>query len=99
MMIGKYKGIKVLPKYRKLSLLKLLMEVAAIRTGLPELNKAGLEPEYAKVVCVSFGTLSIDSDGIEKPRFISFYGENEKEILEKSNKVFTNASAKGMKIS
>ena len=62
------------------------------------LGKAGLEPEYAKVVCVSFGTIFVDTDGIEKPRLVSFYGENEKEILEKSNKVFSNASAKGMKL-
>jgi len=62
------------------------------------LSKSGLEPEYAKIVCVSFGTLFIDSDGVQKNKLISFYGEDETEILIKSNKVFSNAASKGMKI-
>ncbi len=66
--------------------------------GLIFRDKAGLEPEYARVVCVSFGTWNTDGAGLEYLKTISFYGENEKEILEKTNKVFANAQAKGMKL-
>ena len=51
-------------------------------------QKAGLEPEFGKVVCVSFGTFT---DDWEK-RFISFFGEDEIDILTKSAKVLKNAS-------
>ncbi len=56
-------------------------------------QKAGLEAEFGRVVCVSFG---IWDNG--EHRMTSFYGEDEKEILEKTSKVLANASAKGMKI-
>ena len=56
-------------------------------------QKSGLEPEFGRVVCVSFGVW----EG-ETHRMTSFYGENETEILEKTAKVFSNASSKGMKI-
>ena len=55
--------------------------------------KAALHAEFGRVVCVSFG---IWDNG--EHRMTSFYGEDEKEILEKTNKVLANASAKGMKI-
>jgi hypothetical protein len=58
------------------------------------LTKAGLEPEFAKIVCVSFGTFD---DSGEK-RFVSFYGEDEIEILNKSNKILNNALLKGWKL-
>ena len=58
------------------------------------LSKAGLEPEFARVVCVSFGTFD---ENMEK-RFISFYGEDESDILNKSNKVLNNALLKGWKL-
>ena len=57
-------------------------------------QKAGLEPEFGRVVCVSFGVW--DESGSH--RMTSFYGEDETEILEKSAKVLANASGKGMKI-
>ena len=57
-------------------------------------EKYPLEPEFAKVVCISFG--SFDEDGLE--RFISFNGENEIDILSKANKVFNNAYIKGWKL-
>jgi hypothetical protein len=60
-------------------------------------DKAGLEPEFARVVCVSFGSWHTEG-GVEYLRKISFSGENEYEILEKTNKVFANAQAKGMKL-
>lgn len=56
-------------------------------------QKAGLEPEFGRVVCVSFGVW----EG-EKHRMTSFYGEDEGEIMEKTAKVFSNAASKGMKI-
>lgn len=56
-------------------------------------QKAGLEPEFGKVVCVSFGVWEE-----EKHRITSFYGDKEEEILEKTAKVLSNAAAKGMKI-
>lgn len=58
------------------------------------LQKGALEPEFSKVVCVSFGTFT---DNGEK-KFISFSGEDEKEILSKTNKIFTNALIKGWKL-
>lgn len=74
------------------------------RTAFPELSessnseiydaKSPLEPEFARVVCVSFG--SFDGDGLE--RFISFSGPDEVDILNKSNKVFNNAMAKNWKL-
>lgn len=56
-------------------------------------QKSGLEPEFGRVVCVSFGVW----DG-ENHRLTSFYGDNEQEILEKTAKIFSNAVSKGMKI-
>lgn len=58
------------------------------------LSKASLEPEFLRVVCVSFGVL----DGNNGPRYTSFYGVNEKDILDKASKVLSNASLKGMKL-
>lgn len=58
------------------------------------LQKSGLEPEFGRVVCVSFGVW----DEGENQRITSFYGEDEREILEKTAKVLANSVAKGMKI-
>ena len=58
------------------------------------LQKAGLEPEYSRIVCISFGTINED----ETTRFISFYGEDEIEILTKTKKVLSNSMTKGMKL-
>jgi predicted PolB exonuclease-like 3'-5' exonuclease len=56
--------------------------------------KSPLEAEFCRVVCVSFGTFDAD----DEMRKTSFYGEDEADILSKSNKVFFNAEAKGWKI-
>lgn len=56
-------------------------------------QKSGLEPEFGRVVCVSFGVWEEGNH-----RITSFFGEDEKEILEKTAKVLSNAAAKGMKI-
>jgi hypothetical protein len=58
------------------------------------LQKAGLEPEYSRIVCISFGTINED----ETSRFISFYGEDEIDILTKAKKVLSNSMTKGMKL-
>ena len=58
------------------------------------LAKASLEPEFSKVVCVSFGSYSDESI----PRLKSFYGDNEREILDNTNKVLNNAHAKAWKL-
>lgn len=57
-------------------------------------QKAGLEPEFSRVVCVSFGSFTEDGD----QKYVSFSGNDEKEILNKANKVFNNAMAKGWKL-
>lgn len=57
------------------------------------LEKATLEPEFCRVVCVSFGLLE---NG--KARMTSFYGTDEADILTKSSKVLANAHNKRMKI-
>ena len=57
-------------------------------------QKAGLEPEFSRVVCVSFGTF--DDEGEQK--FMSFSGSNEIDILTKTNKVLNNAMAKNWKL-
>lgn len=74
------------------------------RSAFPELSeatdseiynsKSPLEPEFARIVCVSFG--SFDEEGLE--RFASFFGHDESDILNKANKVFNNALAKNWKL-
>lgn len=69
-------------------------EMRDLSEGDVYLSKAGLEPEFSRIVCVSFGSFT---DSGEK-RFASFYGEDEIDILNKSAKVLTNASVKGWKL-
>lgn len=57
-------------------------------------NRSSLHPEFGRIVCASFGVFT--PEGIEK--ITSFYGEDEKEILEKSNKVLANARSKSYKL-
>ena len=57
-------------------------------------EKATLEPEFSRVVCVSFGVLQESG----QVRMTSFYGDDEEEILTKCAKVFNNAHVKGMKL-
>lgn len=57
-------------------------------------EKATLEPEFSKVVCVSFGVQQENG----QVRMTSFYGEDEEDILEKTAKVFNNALVKNMKL-
>lgn len=57
-------------------------------------NRASLHPEFGKIVCVSFGVFT--PEGLE--RITSFYGQDEKDLLEKSNKVLSNSRSKGFKL-
>ena len=59
------------------------------------LVKASLHPEFGKIVCVSFGVFTND---LSLERVTSFYGNDEKDVLEKTNKVLSNARTKGFKI-
>ena len=56
-------------------------------------TKASLHPEFGKIVCISFGVFS---GSLEK--ITSFYGDDEKDILEKSNKILANSRSKNFKI-
>jgi len=58
------------------------------------LAKAGLEPEFSRIVCVSFGSFTESGE----KRFASFYGDDEIDILNKSFKVLSNAAAKNWKL-
>ncbi len=57
-------------------------------------HKASLEPEFSKIVCISFGVIQED----DQIRMTSFYGEDDSDILEKSSKVLSNALVKNMKL-
>jgi len=56
-------------------------------------SKASLHPEFGKIICISFGVFS---GSVEK--ITSFYGEDEKDLLEKSNKILSNSRSKNFKI-
>lgn len=58
------------------------------------LAKGGLEPEFSRIVCISFGSFT---DSGER-RFASFYGEDEIDILTKAAKVLNNAASKNWKL-
>jgi predicted PolB exonuclease-like 3'-5' exonuclease len=58
------------------------------------LSKAGLEAEFSRIVCVSFGSFT---DEMEK-KFISFFGNDEIDILQKSHKILNNASLKNWRL-
>lgn len=55
-------------------------------------QKSSLEAEFSKVICVSFGSFNEHGE----KEYISFYGDNEIEILEKTSIVLSNAQKKGM---
>jgi len=55
--------------------------------------KASLHPEFGKIICISFGVFS---GSLEK--ITSFYGDDEKDILEKSNKILANSRSKNFKV-
>lgn len=57
------------------------------------LNRASLHPEFGRVVCVTFGVFSGETE-----RITSFYGNDEADILAKTNKILENSRKKGFKI-
>jgi len=52
--------------------------------------KSGLHPEFSRVVCVTLGSFSTPYNEL---KYTSFYGEDEHDILFKTNKVLNNAFA------
>jgi predicted PolB exonuclease-like 3'-5' exonuclease len=56
------------------------------------LDKSSLHPEFAKIVCISFGAYSGDDVKIQ-----SIIGD-ENELLSNANKIFNNAVTKGWKL-
>ena len=46
-------------------------------------HRAGIYAEFGKIVCISVGIVSTEKNGEKFARIKSFYGENEKELLEK----------------
>jgi len=55
-------------------------------------KKASLYPEFGKIVCISFGVWEDESCSIEK--IVSFYNDDEKNILENCNKILANSRKK-----
>lgn len=63
--------------------------------------KSGLHPEFGRVVCVTFGTFVEEpyANGTFTYKVNSFSGTDEKDILEKTNKVLSNAGNAGFILS
>lgn len=57
-------------------------------------NRSSLHPEFGRIVCVSFGVFT--TEGVE--RITSFYGDDENDILIKTNKILENSRSKGYKL-
>ena len=55
------------------------------------LNKAGLQAEFGRIVCISFGVLKI-VDGFPKIQVVSYAGDDERLIIEKSFKLIAHVS-------
>jgi 3'-5' exonuclease len=67
-----------------------------VETGNPEelwVTKSALHPEFGKIVCASFGVYDNGSE-----RVTSFYGNDEKDILIKINKILANTRTKGFRL-
>jgi len=56
-------------------------------------NKAPLMPEFGKIVCVSIANIK-EVDGIDEQKLVSVYSHDEKTIINKVQKIFTNVSNK-----
>jgi 3'-5' exonuclease len=57
-------------------------------------NRSSLHPEFGKIICVTFGVFT--SSGEEK--ITTFYGDDEKDILNKTNRILQNSRGKGFNI-
>ncbi len=58
------------------------------------LENAGIIPTYGKIVCISFGYINSDKNSIS-----SFYGDDEKEIVEKFNNLLKRIELKNFNLS
>jgi predicted PolB exonuclease-like 3'-5' exonuclease len=58
------------------------------------IKKSALNPEFSRVVCVSMGAFDQNMD----IRVNSFCSDDEKDILNKTNKVFENSRGKGWRL-
>lgn len=58
--------------------------------------RAGIYAEFGKIVCISVGLVS-SKDNVRKLRVKSFYGDNEKELLEDFAKMLTAWDSEGKK--
>jgi len=58
------------------------------------IDNAGIIPTYGKIVCISFGYL--DNNGIE--RISSFYGDDEKDIVNKFNQLLKKIEKKSFNL-
>ena len=69
-------------------------ELSDMNDGEIFAEKSALEAEFSRIVCVSFG--SFNDDGTI--RTTSFFGDDEIDILNKTNKILNNAHSKGWKL-
>lgn len=60
-------------------------------------EKAGLQAEFGRIVCITMGVIKIDS-GLPSAHVVSYYGSDETEILQKAFKLMNAASKKGAKL-
>jgi predicted PolB exonuclease-like 3'-5' exonuclease len=58
------------------------------------LKKASLEPEFSRVICVSFGLFGDDGS----KNFMSFCDTDETELLDKACRILENSAAKGSRL-
>ena len=61
-------------------------------------QKAGLQAEFGRVVCVSFGKVKFKEDGTLLVQIVSYAGEDEAEILKQSFKVMNGMAKNGVKL-
>lgn len=61
-------------------------------------QRAGIFAEFGKIICISVGLVIKDTDGQQKIRVKSFYGDNEKELLENFGAMINSWDKKGTKI-
>jgi 3'-5' exonuclease len=66
----------------------------------PELffEKAALQAEFGRVVCVSFGKVKFTDEGEPVVQIVSYFGDDENDILQKSFKVMDGMNKNGVKL-
>ena len=61
-------------------------------------EKSALQAEFGRVVCVSFGKVKFTDEGMPVVQIVSYYGDDEKDILQKSFKVMDGMNKNGVKL-